>query len=257
MVRMARLLVVMVAVVLWAGDSFALPLPIDWSIRSFGSDAYYYSNRISPAVSNKDLAVYGNTATWRETYPGPPMTCFNETCDQHFFFDGQTTHAVDNNFPVLRDLQSISSGDNWVELRKTEHFYEGHSLGFYDDLILHRGTQEKDLNSGNLFLTSDNQNPSITGDKVVWEAVDKQSSWRMVLFYNGEDVFTIASGRSYANIGIAPFGPQISSDGDTIVWYNTYGDPAIGYMSRVVPEPATLILLGTGLVGAFLRKRRA
>jgi hypothetical protein len=97
---------------------------------------------------------------------------------------------------------------------------------------------------------TDNLFFSITG---IRESVNP---YTIRLFDRGGSVLTEFTGNITQGVGFHRFAPDIAS------FSFQPGDPSHGlddlrYSPPVIPEPATMLLVGSGLIGAVVRKRRA
>lgn len=84
----------------------------------------------------------------------------------------------------------------------------------------------------------------------------KLSNNYLGLGLNSVDIFTLGPGDWILSIFVTKQAPQLDIDGNPLGVPNPFGNASIRADVSAVPEPASLLLLGTGVAGLLARRRR-
>ena len=78
----------------------------------------------------------------------------------------------------------------------------------------------------------------------------------LALGKNSVDIFSLGPGDWILSIFVTKQAPQLDLDGNILDSPNPFGNASIRADVSAVPEPASLLLLGTGVMGLVARRRR-
>ncbi len=96
---------------------------------------------------------------------------------------------------------------------------------------------------------------AVWGSNAAASDFQKLSNNYQALGLNSIDVFTLGPGDWTLSVFITKQAPRLDADGNVLGEPNPFGNASIR-ADNVVPEPASLLLLGTGIAGLAARRRR-